>query len=105
MGIRTYLDAKILGYKRSKRNQYSSISLIKIDGLESRKHTNFYSGKRVVFVYKAHNLSHGTKIRSICGKVARAHGNSGVLRVNFRRNLPPSALGSTCRVMLYPSRI
>ena len=62
------------------------------------------------------NEINGTHYRSIQGKVAAIHGTNGVVccifdviivqvRVIFRRHLPPTAIGKTVRVMLYPSRV
>ncbi|EGD99236.1 60S ribosomal protein L35a [Trichophyton tonsurans CBS 112818] len=67
--------------------------------------TSFYSGKKVAFVYRAKREVRGSKIRVIWGKVTRPHGNSGVVRAQFRHNLPPKSFGASVRVMLYPSSI
>ncbi len=86
---------------------------------------SFYLGKKVAFVYRAQREVRGTKIRVIWGKVTRPHGrwnqlrsylggnrfadvmtgNSGVVRAQFRRNIPPKSFGASVRVMLYPSSI
>ncbi|KAE8161141.1 ribosomal protein L35Ae-domain-containing protein [Aspergillus tamarii] len=82
-----------------------SQTLIKIDGVDNTEAANFYLGKKVAFVYRAKREVRGSNIRVIWGKVTRPHGNSGVVRAQFRHNLPPKSFGATVRVMLYPSNI
>ena len=61
--------------------------------------------RRVVYIYKAKKEIKGTKFRSIWGKVCRSHGNNGLVRCKFTKNLPPCSIAGPCRIMLYPSRI
>merc|ERR1712138_112967 len=103
---RLYSKASFLGYKRSaKCNQYSHTALVKIQGVEDKKDVPFYLGKRIAYVHKAKTEVKGSKFRVIWGKVCRPHGSNGVVRVKFKKNLPPKAMGARLRVMLYPSRV
>jgi len=102
---RLYVKGVFMGYKRGFTNQYAHTSLIQIQGLQDRKDVDFYLGKRVAYIYKAKALKNDSKFRVIWGKVCRAHGNNGVVRAKFRKNLPAEAMGKQVRVMLYPSRV
>lgn len=82
-------------------------------------------GKRVAFIYKADRarkdskvhieacallrssgtvspLPRGEQIRVIWGKVTIPHGNTGVVRAKFTKNLPPKSIGASVRVVCRP---
>ena len=103
--VRLYVKGQVLGFKRSKANQQNHTTLLKIDGVVTKPETDFYLGKRIAYVYKAKTEKKGTKFRCIWGRVMRPHGNVGVVKAKFAKNLPPIALGGSVRVMLYPSRV
>mmetsp|Transcript_105244 Transcript_105244/g.226931 ORF Transcript_105244/g.226931 Transcript_105244/m.226931 type:complete len:112 (-) Transcript_105244:88-423(-) len=102
--VRLYTKGVHMSFTRSNRNQSPGLSVLKIQGVESKEDTAFYLGKRVVYVYRARNAKKG-KVRTVWGRVTRSHGNSGAVRAKFAKNLPPKSLGATVRVMLYPSRV
>jgi large subunit ribosomal protein L35Ae len=90
---------------RHKRNQDNNTVLVKVEGVQDKKASNFYAGKRVVYIYKTAKKAHGTKFRTLWGRLGNPHGANGVLKAKFSSNLPPKALGEQVRVMLFPSRI
>ena len=79
-------------------------ALIKINGVNTTADSKFYFGKRVAYVYSV-NSANGKQMRTIWGKVATSHGTNGVVRCIFNHNLPPTAIGKSVHVMLYPSRV
>ncbi|KAJ9109397.1 60S ribosomal protein L33A [Naganishia cerealis] len=102
---RLYVKGKHISYQRSKNVTNPKVSLIQIDGVANPQDAKFYLGKRIAYVYRAQKEVRGSKIRVIWGKVARTHGSNGLVRANFRKNLPPKTFGASVRIMLYPSNI
>lgn len=103
--IIVYVKGKHVSYQRSKNVTNPNTSLIKIEGVADKDAAKFYLGKRVAYVYKASNEVRGTKIRCMWGKITRAHGNNGLVRAQFKNNLPAKTFGASVRIMLYPSNI
>lgn len=107
---RLHVKGVHLGYKRNRRNQHCGQSRVQIEGLKDRKDVQYYLGKRIAYVYKATKPKKTpsgsmSKYRVMWGRVTAAHGDNGVVRAKFRKNLPPSSIGKDVRVMLYPSTI
>ena len=99
------MKGTFLGYRGGRRNTYHHTSLLAIDGVKDTDAAKFYLGKKVAFIYKAKVAKAGSKFRCVWGKVTASHGNVGVVRAKFSKNMDPKNIGSTVRVMLYPSQL
>ncbi|KAG2604765.1 hypothetical protein PVAP13_4NG158781 [Panicum virgatum] len=103
--VRLYVRGTILGYKRSKSNQYENTSLVQIEGVNTKEDVAWYAGKRLAYIYKAKTKSSETRYRCIWGKVTRPHGNSGVVRAKFKSNLPPESMVSNSLTPASPTTL
>ncbi|OIW04083.1 hypothetical protein TanjilG_00643 [Lupinus angustifolius] len=92
--VRLYVRGTILGYKRSKSNQYPNTSLLQIEGVNTKEEVAWYAGKRLAYIYKAKVKTNGSHYRCIWGRVTRSHGNSGIVRAKFKSNLPPKSMNA-----------
>lgn len=97
---RLWVSATFTSFRRNKREINPAQSLLKIEGVNSKEEAQFYVGKKVL----APNKSKKEQPEN-WGVITQVHGNSGVVRAKFNRNLPPKFLGTDVRVFLFPSTI
>ena len=102
--VRLWVRAKFLGFRRSKVQQNTNQSILRLEGVNDRTAAQYYFGKRVVYIYKTKSGQKDKRFRTIWGRIATTHGNTGAVLARFSHNLPPRAMGSTLRVMLFPQR-
>ena len=102
--VRLYVRAKFLGFRRSKVQQNTNQAILRLEGVNDRNASQYYFGKRVVYIYKKKSGQKDKRFRTIWGHIGRGHGNTGAVLARFSKNLPPRAMGSTLRVMLFPQR-
>merc|ERR1711890_47199 len=103
---RLYVRGIFTGFRGGLKQQHENQAIVKLEGVNDKEGCAWYLGKRVAFVYKSEKntkIVNGQKSRSrvIWGKIMRPHGQSGNVRVKFRKNMPCTARGKKVRVMLY----
>lgn len=97
-----YVNAIFTSFRRNKRQLNPAQALLKIEGVNSKEEAQFYVGNKVASPIKSSKVEGKTEN---WGVITQVHGNSGVVRAKFDRNLPPSFLGSNVRVFLFPSKL
>ena len=102
--VKLYVKGSFQGFKRGQRTQTERQALLRLQGVQTRTDAVWYHGKRVAYIYRKNNTKTNTSYKAIWGKVIASHGNSGLVRAHFAKNLPPRAIGATVRVMLYPNK-
>merc|ERR1712167_265036 len=61
---RLYCKAVVMGYKRALRTQYTNTSLLKIQGVDDSQSTDFYLGKKVLYMYRAKTQKNDSYMRT-----------------------------------------
>ena len=102
--VRLWVRAKFVGFRRSKVQQNTNQCILNLEGVNDRSAAQYYFGKRVLYVYKRTSGQKDKRFRTIWGRISRSHGSNGAVLAKFSHNLPPRAMGSTLRVMLFPQR-
>lgn len=87
------MEGIIVSYRRGRHTQYPNQAIVRADGVENRADAHKLLGKKVIW------KSPGKRGKEIVGKVTAVHGNSGAVRVRFRRGIPGQALGSKVRIL------
>ncbi|TXG69519.1 hypothetical protein EZV62_004454 [Acer yangbiense] len=67
--VRLYVHGTILGYVRSKSNQYSNIPLIQIDGVKTKQEVTWHVRKSMTYIYKAETVKNTSFYCCIWGKL------------------------------------
>lgn len=84
------MKAKIAHFRGGKHTQTNNQMLLVAEGVDNREKASKLVGKQVVFLTLRSN--------SISGKIASAHGNSGVLRAVFEKGMPGQSIGKEVEI-------
>ncbi|MBI3035487.1 50S ribosomal protein L35ae [Candidatus Woesearchaeota archaeon] len=80
------MDGTIVHFRGSRRVKKGNHMIVKVSSIDSKEKASQLVGKKVVWKTSAG--------KSMAGKIASAHGNSGALRVIFETGMPGQSIGS-----------
>ncbi|MDP3742350.1 MAG: 50S ribosomal protein L35ae [Candidatus Micrarchaeota archaeon] len=84
------MDAIIENYRRGRHTEYCEQFIVNVEGVDSSEKAAKLVGKKVVWTTPSG--------KSIPGKIASTHGNSGKVRVMMEKGLPGQAVGTKLQV-------
>jgi large subunit ribosomal protein L35Ae len=85
------MKGMILSYRRGRRTHDVNQMLIELEGVDSKEKAMQYLDKKVVW-----KSSSG---KEISGKIIGIHGNKGVVRAKFERNLPGQSITTEVQII------
>lgn len=81
----------ILSYRRGRHTQNVNQVLVSIEGVEDKEKAKGFIGKKLLWKTPSD--------KEMKGEITALHGNKGVLRAKFERNLPGQALKSRVQIV------
>ena len=86
------MKARIIQFRRGRKTYKPKHFLIEIPSCNTKEKAEKFVGKQVEW------KSPGKQGKIIKGKIAKAHGNKGVVRAIFEKGLPGQAIGTEVEV-------
>ena len=86
------ITAKIIQFRRGRKNYTPRHFLIEIPGVDSREKAKEFVGKSVTW------KSPGKEPKLISGKISSAHGGNGIVRAIFEKGLPGQAISTDVEI-------
>lgn len=83
------MNGTILHFRQNRHTTRGNHMLIEVKGVDSREKASKLVGKKVTY---------DTGKNTLTGKIASAHGNSGVVRVIFERGMPGQSIGQSVTI-------
>lgn len=84
------MEGIVNNFRQGRHHQKTTHVLISVKGVDDKKKAEKLVGKKVTWKTPTG--------KEIAGKVAAAHGNSGVVRVIFEKGLPGQALATKVKI-------
>ncbi|XBI61817.1 hypothetical protein VPH35_042560 [Triticum aestivum] len=93
----------VKGRMGSKSNQYESMSLVQVEGVNTKEDVAWYGVAAMEEASSALLCSprDGTHYRYLWGKITSPHGNSRVVCAQFKSNLPAESMVSACPPLVF----
>jgi len=85
------MNAIVLSYRRGRHTQNVNQVLIKLDNVDSKEKAKEFMGKKLTWKSPS-----GKEIK---GEIIALHGNKGIIRAKFERNLPGQAITTKVEIV------
>lgn len=84
------MEGQITNFRRGRHTVSSNQMIVEVVGIKNKEEAYKLVGKEVVWT--------STGKKEIKGKITKAHGNSGALRVKFDTGMPGQAVGTRVNI-------
>ena len=85
------MKGTILSYRRGRHTQNVNQMLIELENVDSKEKASQFIGKKLVWISPSG--------KQITGKIIALHGNKGIIRAKFERNLPGQAVMTKVQII------
>jgi len=85
------MQGTILSYRRGRHTQNVNQVLVELEGVDSKEKAEKFLGKKLMWKTPSG--------RDIKGEIIALHGNKGIVRAKFERNLPGQSFGTKVELL------